>query len=449
MPYAYATLSQAIQELANRLYDSTNQFWTVAELSAYIGEALRSWQAHANFWRSEFTFNSRQGIVWYDFTDGTNLPNSLRLFTVTDREIYNLIEYHLLEPQTLSYPLTWTGSSQFSLDDIVNAVQRRRDEILSVTGCTVTRRLVNAAPGRTFLPDTVLDIRRVAWLPVANPSGYKNAILFPDDNFSQESYNPSYTTLDPGTPGVFMQSVQPPLSFDTDIPPAVDGQYECLTVEAGVALSIGAPSTLAVPDDWMWLIKWGALADLLSRESNAKDVLRAKYCELRYRQGLQMLLTAPALLTMRLNNLPFEITAVRDNDYYNPGWQAAAQGTPDIAVQSGLNLIGLSVPPDAGNYGLTASVLQNAPIPAGLGSYIQLGRDDYDVLLDEAQHIASWKMGGQEFAATFPLHERYLKQAAIYNQKLLAFGSFTKQMELISGMEDSENPRLESSKAVS
>lgn len=447
--YTYATLAQASTDLAARLYDATGQFWTDAERQAYLIESLRSWNAHANFWRSDFSFNTRSGVTWYDFTDATNLPNSLRLLTVTDQSIYSMIEYHLLEPQTSTYPLTWSGSTQFSLADIIAAVQRRRDEILSITGCTISRRIVPASPGRTVLPDIVLDIRRLAWLPnIVGQSTYTAVPITQDDNYALMSFDQGYTVAEPGEPGVYMQSAQPPLTFDVDVPPAVVGQYELLTIEAGPTLSASTASTLLIPDDWTWLIKWGALADLLSRESIAKDIPRAKYCELRYRQGLAILLNAPSLLTMRLNNIPLEVTAVRDQDLYKPTWQAQAAGAPTVALCAGLNLVALSVTPDAGPYGLVASVVENAPIPTSPTDYIQLGRDDYDVLLDEAQHLAAFKMGGIEFLATLPLHARFMQQAAIYNQKLLTYGGMTDAMLALSHMEDMVNPRLESTEAV-
>jgi len=157
------TLSTALQELANRLYDPTQQFWSQAELILYIQEAFRTWNALASYWRGDFTFQSQQGVTFYDITNQTTAPNTLRPHTVTDQYLYNLIEYHLLEPAVGAGP--WTGSAQFSIDDILNAVQRRQNEILSVTGCSVTESQTAATPDRVYMPNTTLDIRRVAYIP--------------------------------------------------------------------------------------------------------------------------------------------------------------------------------------------------------------------------------------------------------------------------------------------
>src|SRR2546430_4686797 len=125
--YTYITYAQARQQLANRLYDSTKQFWSDSELKSLLTEALRTWNALTSFWRGDFTFPTQQGVTWYDLTDSSNLPNPLRPLTVTDDALYRDIQFALLEPSVGVNP--WTGvSSQFTADDLVNAVQRRRDE---------------------------------------------------------------------------------------------------------------------------------------------------------------------------------------------------------------------------------------------------------------------------------------------------------------------------------
>src|SRR6267154_2448970 len=127
--YTFATLSQVRQQLANRLYDSSQVFWSAAELNLYLYEALRTWNALTSYWRNEFTFSTQPNIAYYDLTDIANLPNTLRPLTIQDTDLYTLLQYHLLEPAAWN---PWTGvSAQFTADDLLNAVSRRRDEVLS------------------------------------------------------------------------------------------------------------------------------------------------------------------------------------------------------------------------------------------------------------------------------------------------------------------------------
>lgn len=437
MPYTSTTLTEALADLGARLYDPSSTFWTDAEKTLYIQEALRTWNALTNFWRSEFTLQLSEENIWYDIADPNSAANTVRPFTVTDEDVYKLIEHHLLEPASGA---VWTGSLQFNAQDMIQAVQRRRDEILSSTSCTLTRQVVAATPGRTFLQDRTIDIRRIAWLPVDDPSGYTNAPLYPDDVFAQQAYERDFTTQAPGTPSTYRQSTEPPLSFDVDIPPAVPGSYEVLSVDAGPDLDPSEAQTLDIPDDFTWLIKWGALADLLNRESNAKDALRAQYCNLRYAQGVAILLDSPALLYARLNNIPLDIDSAQNSDNFNPNWQADDPGQPTLLLTTGLNIVGFAPPPDDGDYSATLMVVRNAPVPLIGSDYIQLGRDEYDAMLDYCVHLAAFKMGGTEFLATIPLFQRFMKLAGLYNSKLAELGEYSKSIYEMSQLQRETNP---------
>lgn len=436
--YTYATLTQAQAALAARLYDSTNQFWTLDELTLYLTESLRTFNALSNFWKSEFVFSTVANQWWYDLTAQTG---SLRAFTVTDVDLFTIMEYHLLEPPTGA---TWTGTLQFGIQDLLQAVQRRQDEVLSISGCTVTRSTTPATPQRTVLADNVIDIRRVAWLPTGSPVGYSAVPLWAGDQFEAQGYEPGYAQNPGGTPTIYMRSADPPLSFDTDNPPAVPGDYDLLTVNAGATLSTSAPTALKVPDDWSWVVKWGALADCLNRESNAKDQLRAKYCEERYKQAVMMLKDSACVLVARIGNVAVQVDSVQASDDYDPTWQAAIAGPPVGLLTAGLNLVALSPKPDAGPYSVSVSVVQNAPITQTVSgtAYLQVSRDNYDAVIDYAQHLAAFKMGGAEFMATLPLFDRLLKQAALYNSKLTEYGMFTDIMLETSQLQEQQSPRL-------
>lgn len=435
--YSYLTYSACRQELANRLYDPTKQFWRDQELGVYLREALRTWNAITSYWKAEFTFQSQSSVSWMDLTDTTAMPNTLRPFTVQDIDLYSLIQYHLLEP--ISWNPWQNPSAQFTVADIIGALQRRLNEILSTTGCTVTRRLVPATPGRIILPDTVFDIRRVSYLPaIGSPS-----TMWPEDTWAEQSYNAGYLQQPAGTPSTFIQTTQPPISFDPDRNPGSAGSYGVLTIESGPTLTEGTPSTLPIPNDWTHVLAWGTLADLFSRESNAKDPLRAKYCEQRYRMGLSILSEAPALLAMRLGNVILQVDSVRSADLYNASWESQPATTPVETLQSGLNLIALAPKPSAGPFSLTASVVQNAPVPVNDNDFVQVGRDDLDVILDYAQHLAALKMGGAEFLSTMPLFNRFMAQASIYGLKLSEIGEYMSVILNLSGTDDSMNPRMQ------
>jgi hypothetical protein len=439
--YSYLTFGQAKQQVSNRLFDPNQVFWTNTEVGLYLIEALRTWNALTGFWRGDFLFSTTTGTTWYDLTNTTQMPNTLRPLTVLDTNIYTLLQYHLLEPVSWN---PWIGNSaQFTADNLLSATQRRRDEILGISGCVTARRTVSAVAGRTVLPDSVIDVRRMAYLPaVGSPS-----TIWPDDLWSENAFNTGFPNLPAGTPTTYLLSAEPPISFDTDRPPGSAGSYELLTLEAGPALSISTPSTLLIPDDWTHVIKWGVLSSLLSHESNAKDSLRAEYATQRYRMGIAALTKCPALLGLRVGNVTLPIDSVADADHYRATWQSLVPGKPDAAYYAGLNLLALAAQPDSNggnNYSTQATVVENAPVPASDGDFLQAGRDELSAILDYAQHLAAFKLGGAEFLSTMPLLTRFMQQATTYNSKLKELGEFTTALYQLSQRQESVAPRMAS-----
>jgi len=453
------TYAAAQQTLANRLYDPTMTFWSQTEIGLYLQEALRTWNAFTSYWRDDFIFPLQQNVTFYDMSNLVAMPTTPRPFTVLDTNLYTQMLYHLLEPPT------GIASLQFSQDDLIAATMRRRDEILSITGCTTTLRYVSAVAGRIQLPDSVIDVRRVTYLPTqtggipygtglygVGPYGgnlrasVNASVLWPEDTWAEQSFQRLYPLLPAGSqplaPSVYLLSTQPPISFDVDVPPSFGGQYELLTIEAGPQLLAGSPSLLSIPDDWTHVLKWGALADLLSRESNAKDPSRAAYCEQRYRMGTSLLSTAPAILAMRVGNVPLQIDAITAGDQYNTSWEMSTPGAPQTIYTAGMNILAASPVSDIGPYSLTATVVRNAPLPSLPGDYLQCGRDDLDAIIDYAQHLAAFKMGGLEFTATLPLFQRFLKQASQYGLKLAELGEYTSVIFGQAQRDDQMHPRM-------
>jgi len=425
--YAYLTFAQAKTALAQRLYEAGKVFFTDTELGLYVKEALQAFNAFANFYRQQFTFNTTAGQTWYDITTASG---TLRPISVTDLNLVNQIEYHLLEPQTATYPLTWTGSLQFNVADILNAIQQFRDQLLSESGCTITQGLTAAVSGRTTLADSVIDIRRVVWIPNSG-LGYTVNALVPDDEWSTQSFEANFPSLAAGTPQTFRRSTEPPTSFDVDIQPAVAGNYDVLTVNAGATLSAAASTVLPVPNDWTWAIKYGALAQLLGRDNVAQDAYRSQYCDMRFKMATAAMQMTPALIAARLAGSPIDVESVTNADFYSANWQGAAAGAPTAIYYAGLNLIATNPKADgSGPYAIQCSVVQNMPLPATDGDFLQIGRDDVNAVLNYAQHISMFKCGGAEFAATGQLLKDFIRHCALYNSKLAGLSPY---LEFLDG----------------
>lgn len=433
MSYSFVTLAQAQADLQGRLYNLTStasqQFWPPSELTLYIQEALRTWNALTSFFRGSWSF-TLASQTWYDITQ---VSGSLRPMTQEDFNLLQVMEAHLLEPISSGYPLSWGGSAQFALTDLLGAIQRKRDQTLSDSTCTLTRSLLSASTSQaeTALPDTTLTLRRVTWLPSAGGA-------FPlDQSDLEEKQDFDYLFGGSGTPTQWMQNVEPALSFDVDYIPPSSGFYEVLSVQAGAALSTTSPTILGIPDDWCWVVKWGALGDLLARESNSQDLPRALYCQKRFEEGLRLLKKASGLLLASFGGLLVPISPVSEGDNYNYGWEGLPAGSLLSLYTGGLNLLATS-PPGSGE--LTLTVVENATVPSGSGDFLQVGRDDYDSVMDYAQHLAAFKLGGEEFEASFPLLQGFLAQAKLYNSEVGEMGFFSRPLYEVGRQEEEKNP---------
>ncbi len=410
MAYANITFAQAKVQLAQLLQDTANVFWTDLELGVYIVEALRTWGAFSFYWKETGVFNSTDAIAFYDLP--TVLP-ALRGYTVTDTDLVEVIQYSLLEPATGT---SWTGTDMFSLSDVTNALERRRNQFLVETGCRVDNFQSNVAPvqiGRTVLADDVIDVRRVAWFDGADYTMAKR-----EDEWSITAYSPLWTQ-DAATPSLYSVSVTPPLTIQLAPPPLAAGQLDILAVRSQANLDPAATVSMNMPDDFCWAVKFGALADLLGSDGQARDPQRAAYCEQRWREGIAMARLSTSVMTARVNDVPCALVSQYELDEFSTDWQNSST-QPSMVAMSGLNMLALGGVPDATPYSITLDVVRNSIVPTADGDFLQIGREDFEAVLSYAQHLAAFKMGGAEFEMTIPGYQRFMQQAALKNERLLA-----------------------------
>lgn len=424
MPYTYQTFAQVKTSLASRLYNPTKTFWSDTELGLYIGEALRTWNALTAFWISEFQFTYTGVSTGTNWLNASTLPGSPRPYTRLNTDIYSIVLYHLLEPQIAADGVTWDGTEQFSLADITGALERRQNELVTQCGLNISRPMPIVLPPNTrdiVLPDTYLDVRRVKYVPAASFGPAQ--VLWRGDLQSFQYFSSGYLQQRQN-PRNYALSDIPPLELEVDFPPPQPGTLDML-----VSLSQSIPTppgtqVLAVPDDWVWVLKWGVLMDLLYRQSEAQDNPRAEYCKTRYLEGIQLLSQSPWILNASIENVPVDIESVMERDQYNPGWEYNSSARQGI-ITAGLDTF--AVAPLAGLHPTSSVILnliENAPIPVADTDNIQVTRDVLDVLLDYCVHIAMFKCGGSEFQQTISLFDNFRKAAQAENKRIAGMGLY-------------------------
>jgi hypothetical protein len=419
--YTHTTLAQFRAQLATRLQDSTNQFWTndvlYSELNSIIAEALRTWQLLTGYWRDRGTFNTVAGEDFYDLI--VQLPTLLG-FSLTTRQSIAAMQYRLLEPAT---PTAWSGSAMFTLTDLVTALQNRRNRFLLDTGAILTRLPLLPCPpppiARIPLTDTTIDVVRCARLD--SSATYRN--LWRTLELLVTLYSPKWD-ITPGTPKMFNTIMTPPLTIQLCPPPLDVGSLDLIVVQAPAALDPATNTLINVPDDMEWIVKWGALSDLLLREGEAYDKIRGEYCQMRYDHGIKLALMHEVILQYQLQGVTTIMSTVAEMDTYRPGWQNQF-GAPSVLLEIGQNLVGISKVPD-GSYSVVLDVFRNAVVPVNDWDFIQVGRQDLDPILGYCEHLASFKLGGTEFISTMPLLDSFFKQAKAYNARISELDGFLK-----------------------
>jgi hypothetical protein len=404
----------------------------------------------------------------------------------------------LLEPSTGANP--WAGTSQFSLSELQFALQHRRDDMIQRVGCNLFQ-IPNlpSVPGqiRTSFPDNVLEPRRTRFLAliastfgsgsngasvltVSSSLGIQPGQIITGTGIAANTYvlgfsgltvqlsqpltadltNASVefllpTTLtredtqafdyfetghiqDDSTPASWSVISGPPLSMDVDVPPNTPGQYDVIVLQSGDAFAPPEATLLGVPDDWAWCLKWGALADLLGRESEATDRQRAAYCLQRYEDGIKIMQASNWLLKATINNVPADTPSLYEQDSFSVEWEQDPTVWFSI-VTAGIDF--LAAAPLANGNAASVTLVGNAPIPVLPGDFVQISRDVWDVVLGYAQHIATFKQGGAEFESTKTLLDDFFNAAKNTNKRLAKMGFFANILQEQGKREDIELQR--------
>lgn len=435
MSYTWLTLSTFKIALANRLGDPGKVFWTDAELQAYIVETIRTFGLVGQRYRDRCAFTTQNGINLYDLVEqanpnaitggtgaGAGNPPALLKYNVLDRDLINTIEYHLIEPVTTNWAIPWTGTDQFTMDDLVRALERRRNLFMLLVYPHLTHSIVAytipPSSGRVVLTDSIIAVRRVAWK--ALDSTYNQ--LWRTDEWGANSFVSGWAN-DAGLPRSYSVIMEPRVGIQV-IPPSIDtGSLDLITVNAPPSLDQVNGTLLGIPDDHSWIIKWGALADLLGRDSQAFDPVRADYCEKRWEEGVKLALAGSTVYQASVDGVNVIPSPLHGWDSFRSDWQntvvGANQPLTGLAI-AGRNLIAVYPIPDDDIHSVQLDVLRNAPIPANDAALVQIGREDYDYLLDYAFHLAMFKTGTAELKATTPLLERFMRYALMNNEVLSA-----------------------------
>lgn len=445
MPYAYTTFAGAASALAGRLQDSGLVYFNQpSQLLNCVVESVRLFQALTGSFKAKVTFNTRPNVVYYPL----GLASATLLDVATDVEVAQNVLAALLEPPLTGTGSGWIGTGQFTFAQLQVSLQNRLNRFIGESGRHVVQTTINGSdPPEPLVtvPDAVTDVRRCAYMPLPVAGASPPLPAYPlgrMDEWGNQAYDPGggFTPQQPLTYSVFGT---PPLQIRLDPPPANDYTLDLITVQAGpqVSLNPQAPVVLGISDDVSAAVKWGVIADLCGTDGPSRDYARAAYAEQRYQEYVQIARLYPSVLTAEIAGYSCGVGSVFDMDFYQPDWQQTT-GQPSFVGMAGRHLACIGQVPDDGtaggnpgnNYPVVLWSVANAPVPGvadptGAATWIQVSRDQLDPVLDYAQHIASFQMGGAEFEGTTRQYQNLIASAKAQNSRLSAVSFWRDRME--------------------
>lgn len=205
---------------------------------------------------------------------------------MTDQELLNEIQYHMLE--TPNDGASWI-SELWTDTEVLSYINSRQQRFLTETGIVVSRATLTTIPNtpRHTLPQDWIATRRMVWKTLTGNS------YTPVHKMSWETADNGAITWPHDTgvsrPNGYIESSDMTRTLEVHLVPAVsDGGILQAWYLAQPTEVLGSGTTFSLPDECLAIIKWGVMADMLSKEGRSHDPERAAYCELRWQEGIDI-----------------------------------------------------------------------------------------------------------------------------------------------------------------
>jgi hypothetical protein len=154
-----------------------------------------------------------------------------------------------------------------------------------------------------------------------------------------------------------------------------------------------------------------------------------------------LLLKMPWVMLGKINGRAVTLDSIASTDRYVPSWDNAPDSFGPFLVIGGMDFLAA---PMGTSIGLT--VLGNAPVPVKDDDFVQVSRDNWDTVLDLAQVLATFKMGGAEFQSALEIEARAVQACAAENSRLRGTGAFSDVLAQRGQAQDRDQERYPSTR---
>lgn len=384
--YTHTTRGQAIAALAAKLGDPLHAFWPATEKVAALNEALRIFNAATGHDRARGSFQTIDGVVLYQLPallqDATSIL--LRQQTLHDTDIVPEVKQQLMESAQ--------ATDQFTLAQIVGALQRARDQFIADTGIVISDIAIPvdaASNGYIDLPSDAIAIRRAVW----HAGNGRYTTLGPSDERMALASTSHFLTR--STPRSYIQTATAPLELRLIPAPAYSGTLELLLLRNGAPFDPTqvASILLGIPDDYAWVPKYRAIATLML-DDESFDPERAELADNLYHFGCALAIEEKVILNAEIDGTVTRPGALHLLDRTRNGWQGREHKRPDTLVIASPDAVLLADTPD-GPHSVTLDVVRNMRIPADDSKFVQVPAEQLDTIYLLAQWICLFKNRGE------------------------------------------------------
>lgn len=199
--------------------------------------------------------------------------------TVTDADLIEGIQLLLQEDATFSNGL-WT------LAEVLGYLNQRQHRFLKETQITAAWRTLGWTPHESEgpLPEDWIVTIAAAWHDFP---GDVYTPLAPGDQFQVQQMLSPAEMVTTDVPLLYRDSDTPALTLGLAPAPNHAGELWLLYVALGETLD-NSGVIFTVPDDFVPYLAFGVLADMLGKDGRGQDLLRARYAEARYAEGVAL-----------------------------------------------------------------------------------------------------------------------------------------------------------------
>lgn len=197
---------------------------------------------------------------------------------MTDQEILTEVASAVLED-----PAYLTGL--WTLSEVLGYLNLRQQRLLKRTRVTAATAILPTTPGvpEYALPADWIDTIAVRWHSLVDDQWYP---VDESDSFELDHITPD-TTLTVNPPLGYRTSDLETLRLVLGPPPTAPGELELVYVALAVTLD-NTGIACEIPDALCPYLKYGTLADMLAKDGRGQDLLRARYCEQRFEEGVAL-----------------------------------------------------------------------------------------------------------------------------------------------------------------